>query len=235
MQRYFASVINNQIYLTEGDVLHVTKVMRNKIGDQLIAIDNNHVYLGDIVSIKPLVVKVNKELHEPNVELSKEVTLLFTLAKGDKIDFVIQKATELGVKRIVLVKSSRCIVKLSNEDFKKKLTRYNLIAKEASEQSRRHIIPEICGVEDIKSINKEYLSDINYLAYEVESGPIARLQLERANNITIFIGPEGGFSKDEVALLNKQGFINLSLGKRILRTETAAVAALAMLVYEIER
>lgn len=237
MQRYFAlSVNSNQIFLEEGDVFHVTKVMRGKIGDNIIALFEKKAYKGEIVSLSPLLIRNIGELQEKSKELEVETTLFFALAKGDKIDFVIQKATELGVSKIILIKTEHCIVKMDNEDLKKKISnRYFNIAKEASEQSERYIIPEILGVYDIDKIPTSLLAEVNLLAYEKENyKPIDFDFIKGKKSVSILIGPEGGLTTKEVDQLIKSGFKLVSLGKRILRTETAAITGLSMINMVIE-
>lgn len=238
MQRYFAQNVNeDNIVLLESDVFHLTKVMRAKSHDELIAIFNEEVYLGEIISFKPFVIKNKGKVEERNRELDKKVTLFFALAKGDKIDFVIQKATELGVSKVVLIKTEHCIVKMNDEDLNNKINnRYLRIAKEASEQSERRKIIDILGVYDIKRIPQELLCDINYVAYEKEAFSKSSLAIiKEKKSISLLIGPEGGLTKDEVDALINQGFETVSLGKRILRTETAAVVGLAMINMVIEQ
>ena len=186
-------------------------------------------------SLSPLDIEINYEIPSDS-ELPSDVTLFFALAKGDKIEFVIQKATELGVKRIVLLKTERSVVKFDDKSIEHKLERFNKIAKEASEQSHRVVIPEIVGPVDIRKIPSEYLSDINLLAYEKEAGSTVNSfeRLEKGKSVSIMIGPEGGFSKEEVLLLQDK-FALISLGKRILRTETAAVYALSVIGYLLEK
>ena len=153
------------------------------------------------------------------------------MAKGDKIDFVIQKATELGVKNIVLIKSEHCVTKMNEDDLKRKISlRYQKIMKEASEQSERLIIPNLLGVYDIKHIPSELLCDINLVCYERSDDTSIHIPLEKTTkSISVLIGPEGGLCKDEVNHLTNNKFQILSLGKTILRTETAAIAALSMI------
>lgn len=237
MQRYFALNVNsNQIFLEEGDVFHVTKVMRGKIGDNIIALFEKKAYKGEIVSLSPLSIRNIGELQEKSKELEVETTLFFALAKGDKIDFVIQKATELGVSKIILIKTEHCIVKMDNEDLKKKISnRYFKIAKEASEQSERYIIPEILGVYDIDKIPTSLLAEVNLLAYEKENyKPIDFDFIKGKKSVSILIGPEGGLTTKEADQLIKSGFKLVSLGKRILRTETAAITGLSMINMVIE-
>lgn len=236
MQRYFASTNENNIILSKDDAFHLLKVMRAKKDDKIIAIDNERLYLGKVVSLNPLIISNLGEYIEENRELQIKTTLFFALAKGDKIDFVIQKATELGVSQIVLVKTERSIVKIDNDDFKRKLSRYMMIAKEASEQCRRRKIPNIYYLDNISHIPDSYLASINYVAYEEDAfNKINLLDIKNHQSVSLFIGPEGGLSEKEVATLTNQGFLRLSLGKRILRTETAAITGLAMINMVIEQ
>ena len=232
MQHYFARIEQGYVHLLDSDAHHVLHVMRMKVGDQLIAVDNGKEYLGEVVNTSPLNIKVIEELDNNN-ELPVDVTLLYCLAKGDKIEFVIQKATELGAKRIALISSKFCVTKIDNQSFQKKLPRYQAIAKEASEQSHRQVIPEILGVYDINKIPQELMSELNYVAYEkCDEEPSLDV---KGKSVSILIGSEGGFDKKEIDALIQRGFKSVSLGKRILRTETAAVYALSVIGYLLEK
>lgn len=234
MQRYFATYIDKEIKLSDDDVHHIIHVMRMKIGDHFELVIDNQLYICEITSLSPL--SFSKEAKEEDAEIKKQITLFFALAKGDKIDLVIQKATELGAHRIILFKSKRCVVNFDNKDIEKKLSRYRKIAKEASEQCHRLIVPEIVGVVDIKDVN-QYLSDINLLAYEKLAGkdnPSLEID-DKYQSVSIMIGSEGGFEKEEIDLLIDKGFKTISLGKRILRCETAAIYALSVLAYNLEK
>lgn len=236
MQRYFADIENNQVFLSELDAHHLLHVMRNKINDQIEVVNNGRLFLCEIKSLNPLIIAINKELCESS-ELNKNVTLFVALLKSDKNEFVMQKATELGANRIVFVNSKRSIVKLDQESFNKKLARFRLIVKEASEQSHRLNIPTIEGVYDLSKLKKEQLSDLNLLAFEdlhTCSPEINKKELEDASSVSIFIGPEGGFDIEEVKHLNDLGFKSISLGKRILRAETACVYSLSVISYLLE-
>lgn len=238
MQYYFASFINQEnIVLEDSDIYHLSTVMRAKNGTQIKAIYEKEVYLGEVVNLKPLIIKNLGKTDEKSRELDKKVTLFFALVKGDKIDFVIQKATELGVSKIVLIKTEHCVVKMDNDDLERKINnRYARIAKEASEQCERRIIPEIKGVYDIRNIPSSELASLNLVAYEKEAyQPIDFKEVKNHDSISVLIGPEGGLSKDEVEVLEKQDFHLVSLGKRILRTETAAISALSMINMVIEQ
>ena len=237
MQRYFANKVNENILLGDGDVHHLLHVMRAKKGDEIEAVADNKLYACIIDSLSPLVIKVNHEIPTDS-ELNEEITLFFALAKGEKIDFVVQKATELGASKVVLLKTERCVVKFDDKNLSHKLERFEKIAKEASEQSHRLRIPEILGVVDIKNIPSTLLSDINLVAYEKEAGKTASLitNIKSGKSTSIMIGPEGGFSENEIKLLvERYKYIPVSLGKRILRTETAAVYALSVIGALLEK
>lgn len=235
MQRYFADIENNIVHLKEDDVHHIVHVLRMKVGDLIQVVDLSKLYICEITSLNPFEVKINETQYE-DVELGKSITLFFALAKGDKIDLVIQKATELGALHIVLFKSRRCVVNFDQKDISKKFNRYQKIAKEASQQCHRLYIPIVHGVYDLKKINKYNLSDVNYLAYEKEAGNTTNSLIipSEAKSISIMIGPEGGFDEDEVEYLKSLGFKTVSLGKRILRCETAAIYALSVIGYKLE-
>ena len=237
MQRYFANLNGENIVLGDGDVHHLLHVMRAKNGDEIEAVADGKLYACLVESVNPLVIKRNYEIPTDS-ELNEDITLFFALAKGEKIDFVVQKATELGANKIVLLKTERCVVKFDDKNLSHKLERFEKIAKEASEQSHRLRIPQIVGVIDLKKIPQELLCDINLVAYEKEAGKTASLieNIEKGKSTSIMIGPEGGFSEDEVNLLtDKYGFKRVSLGKRILRTETAAVYALSVIGALLEK
>lgn len=237
MQRYFARIIDKQVFLDDGDIHHLLNVMRAKVGTNIEVVYDKTAYLCEVKSINPLGIYTIKTI-ETSPELDKNVTLFFALAKGDKIDFVVQKATELGVSKIVLFTSQRCVVDFSNKDLNKKLDRYSKIAKEASEQSHRVSVPEIQGVYKLKDITSEMLCDVNYVAYEKcsnSSNFVDEMKVKNSSSISVFIGPEGGFEESEIDLLEKLGVNPITLGKRILRTETAAVNILSVISYLIEK
>ena len=236
MQRYFAIIKDDKVILSNDDTHHVLHVMRMKKDDQIEVVDNGACYLCQIENTNPLSIKVLKKIDD-EVEIKEKITLLFALSKADKIEFVIQKATELGVHRIALISTSRSIVKMSKEDFNRKLPRYLKIAKEASEQCHRNYIPEIVGIYDIRQLPKDIYSNINYVAYEKEKGDTSLTfqNIKQYSSVSILIGSEGGLSSDEITTLKDEGFVTISLGKRILRAETAAVYALSVIGYLLEK
>lgn len=237
MQRYFAALINQeQIRLSKDDEHHLLHVMRMRKDDEIEAVVNDKLFLCRIRNTNPLEIYIVHEM-KSDVELNEKVTLLFALTKGDKIDLVVQKATELGVKKIALIQSERTVVKYEDKDIEKKCFRFQKIMKEASEQSHRLIVPELVGIFNIRKLPNEVMSDINYVAYEKDASDTSSMfaGLTKNKSVTVLVGPEGGFSEDEIAFLTKQGFIRTSLGKRILRAETAAIYALSVIGYLLEK
>ena len=237
MQRYFTSFKDEKnITISNDDIFHIVKVMRMKINDQFEINNDGDIYLAQINSLAPFSFKILKKIDE-NHELKTKITLLYCLPKGDKIDLVLQKATELGVKQIVLVNSSRCIAKINDENKKKKLVRFNKIIKEATEQCKRNNLPALKDVIKFNEISN-YQSDLNLIAYE--NSKMSNQELKdilrnfKGNTVTILIGAEGGFSKEEVEYALKNNFISISLGNRILRSETSVFNLLSILGYELE-
>ena len=237
MQRYFVNEIRNDEVIFEKDQMHhIVNVMRMRPNDKITVVYNEEAYLASIVSTNPLRVEVVENLHEDH-ELKNHITLLYCIPKGEKLDLVIQKATELGVSEIILVQSERCIAKITKENKEKKLLRFNKIALEASEQSKRTKVPEISKVIDYKEISK-YKFDHSYIAYEDEGEISFKEKIEQIKDgetIGIIIGSEGGFSQREVDYAKEVGYTSVSLGKRILRSETAVFYALTCFSILLEK
>ena len=237
MQRYFASLLDKEhIKLESEDEHHLLHVMRMKKDDEIEVVANDKLFLCRIENVNPLNIYIVHEINS-DVELNEDVTLLFALTKGDRTDLVVQKATELGVKKIALIQSERTVVRYEEKDIAKKCARYQKIMKEASEQSHRLVVPTLLGIYNLKKLPKEVYSDLNYVAYEKDANDVegSFKGLTKGKSVTILVGPEGGFSKEEIDMLVNQGFIRTSLGKRILRAETAAIYALSVIGYLLER
>ena len=236
MQRYFVDIdSNSEFVFSKQDIFHISKVMRMKINDQVEVVNNNKVYLVNIDSFSPFKVHIIKE-NPSESELPVEVRIFLPLLKSDKAELIIQKATELGVTSIIFYLSKRSIIHLNNEDFVRKITRYLSIAKEASEQSHRSVIPDIKGIIFLKDIDK-YMLKNNLFAYERLAGSTISLSnaLIDKGSYSIIVGPEGGYDDSEVSILLEKGFTPISLGKRILRVETAAIYALSVISYALEK
>ncbi len=235
MQRYFANLEGEYVNLDKGDIHHLLHVMRARLGDQIEVVASHKLYHARVECLSPLSIKII-DLIEQKSELPFDVTLIFPLAKGDKIELVLQKATELGVKNIFLVNTRYCVVKMDQSAFEMKKERYQKILKEASEQSHRLTIPNLYGVVDVNHLPSLAFSKQNFVAYEklLESGEIFPFSEEKSS-LTYFVGPEGGFSEEEIDALIKQGFTPISLGGRILRCETAAIYGLSVIGYYLEK
>ena len=236
MQRYFVSLINEKIVFNEQDIFHIQKVMRNKVGDEIEIVYDGKAFLVAIDSFNPLNVHVVNPILNDS-ELPFNLVLFLPLTKSDKIELVIQKATEIGATKIYLYRANRSVVKLDNDAFNKKLDRFNKIAKEASEQCHRLVIPEISGILNVKDI-KDHLSNLNLVAYELDAGNTSSFydELDKINgSVSFIVGPEGGFEEYEIKALEDMSFKRVSLGKRILRMETAAIYGLSVIASFMEK
>ncbi len=195
------------------------------------------------VDLEKEINEIEKEL-ENNSESNIQVTIMQGLPKADKMELIIQKSVELGVYDIIPIEMKRCVVKVNEKDKQKKLQRWQKISEVAAKQCGRNIIPKIKPILNLKNICnmlKEY--DIVLLAYEKEEKITIKQELnnikENLNNnskfkIAVIVGPEGGISTEEVELLQKNGAKSITLGKRILRTETVALNVLSVIMYELE-
>ena len=222
------------------DVNHIKNVLRMEIGTKIYTtnIETHIKYLTEIKSIENEKVECNILEEVPTTELPINITLYQGLPKSDKLEFIIEKTTELGACKIVPVEMRFSIAKIKNED--KKIVRWNKIAESAAKQSKRNIIPSIeqtIKVNEMINQFKQY--DLILVAYENESKQtlkdvLKNSQKEKIKNVALVIGPEGGVDIKEIELLVQNGAKCVSLGKRILRTETAPLTLLSMLVYEFE-
>lgn len=232
MQRYFATLDSNKnIVISSDDIFHITKVMRMSVGDQFEINVDGELKIAKLSSTNPFKFKVIKEINE-NHELNGYVRLLYCLPKGEKTDLVIQKAVELGCNEIVLINSERSIAKITEDKKDKKIIRFNKIIKEASEQSKRS---KLCKLTDVISFNEivNYPADFSLIAYEntqfTSNDLILILPSLKGKTINVIIGAEGGISKKEIEIAIKAGYKEISLGKRILRSETACIFILSIL------
>ena len=236
MQRYFSDKNLDIFELSSDDSYHIIKVMHNNIGDKVEVVIDKCLYICEIIKISDLVTVRKMEEVECDSELPCYVTIAQSLVKEQKMDLILQKSCELGVSEIIPVNTTRSIVKLDKKETKK-VERWNKILKEASEQSKRVVIPKVNGIMDIKDLcNLEY--DIKILCTVNELSMSLKEVLEKdLNNLRILlvIGPEGGFTESEENLLIDNGFISTSFGRRVLRTETASLYALSIINYILMR
>lgn len=238
MQRYFARTVGQRVILSDDDVFHLTRVMRARPGENIEVVSDGMVYHAIIDSIRPLEISIVRKLTENN-ELRNDVILICSLLKGEKMDLVLQKATELGVSEIVLLKTERTIVKINSSDKDVKFQRFNKILKEAAEQSKRSRIPTLYRLIEMDQL-RTIEADVRIIAYEGEVGSTESFNkvlqsIKPKQKVAIIIGPEGGFSTKEVDIATGYGYKKVSLGKRILRAETASFYALSVISNYLER
>ena len=249
-------VHSDSISITGGDVNHIKNVLRMKNGEKIrVSSKSGQAYFCHISSIlDDEVIAAIDSADETGTELDNHIVLYQGLPKGDKMELIIQKAVELGVSEIVPVAMKNCVVKLDEKKAAKKLQRWQAIAESAAKQSKRTVIPTVKQ----PVIYKEALKiaselDSTLVPYENERGMkgtrevLKKIepgmdatreimgQLKAGQTIGVVVGPEGGFAPEEIALVDEHATMHrISLGRRILRTETAGLAALAMLVYNLD-
>ncbi len=241
MQRYFVprdQWNDESVTIIGDDAGHIARVMRMKHGNSVIC--SNGEGLDSIVtltSVTPSHVTgdITRQLQD-NREPSIWISLAQGLAKGDKMDLVIQKGTEIGMKELIPFSSARAIVQLDEKKEAKRLDRWQKIAKEAAEQAHRSIIPEIRHVLTWKQLlNVKDPYDLKLVAYENEVSVSLQQALQSVTNLNVrvllVIGPEGGFTEEEIIEAESRGFQSVQVGKRILRTETAGLVGLSCILY----
>ncbi len=250
MQRYFVKADNwntetNKIIITGDDVHHIQRVMRNEIEDEIICIHP------DKTVARCKIIQIDKEfvesqiisLEENETELPIEVSIVQSLPKGDKLDLIMQKGTELGASNFYLYEAKRSIVKWNKQKIQKRMMRLNKIIKEAAEQSYRKVIPTLNEPNNLNAlIEATQAYQVKLIAYEEEAkkdtpSHLFQTEIEKlqsGDKLVIFIGPEGGFTKSEINQLTESGFKPVKLGNRILRTETASLYALSSISYQFE-
>lgn len=247
MQRFFVEPYQIQeeehrIILTGSDVNHMKNVLRMRIGEDVWISDGKEKeYHCTIESFE----EENAVLHilyaqEPQYELPSRIYLFQGLPKGDKMELIIQKAVELGAYAIVPVETRRCIVKLDEKKALKKTARWQQIAESAAKQSKRILIPQVkqvMGWRDALALAKEL--DVLLIPYELAKGIKETREIlsniKPGQSVGIFIGPEGGFEEEEVQAAMEAGAKPVTLGKRILRTETAGMTMLSILMFTLEK
>lgn len=246
MQRYFVNqaAIESRFHISGEDRHHIVRVMRMQEGDKIICVDpQNKSAVCSIAEITDEQVAAEVvQWEDRSSELPVDITIVSGLPKGDKLEWIIQKGTELGAYRFIPFTSARSVVKWDQKKAAKKVERWQKIAKEAAEQSHRTRLPEVKNPQDIKSLLKAS-EDFDYklIAFEEEAkqGESSVLfhtlsKMKKGESLIIFFGPEGGLAEHEVALLRESGFQSCGLGPRILRTETAPLYVLSAVSYHFE-
>lgn len=235
--------INDKSVIIEGgDVNHIKNVLRMKTGEELSVsngIDGKE-YRCEIVSFEEeSVVCKLRFVKEDGLELPAKVFLFQGLPKSDKMELIIQKAVELGVHEIIPVAAKRCVVKLDEKREKGKLARWQSIAEAAAKQSKRRIVPKVGPVMNFQeAVQYAQKMDVKMIPYEMAEGMAKTRELiesvRKGQSVAVFIGPEGGFEEEEIEKAMQADILPITLGKRILRTETAGFTVLSWLMYWLE-
>ncbi len=231
-----------EIEITGTDVNHIKNVLRMKIGEKISISDGcNQEYHCEICEIQEDRIRCKVlSSEEAYKELPAQIYLFQGLPKGDKMEFIIQKAVELGVYGIIPMRTDRTIVKLDSKKEETKRKRWAAIAESAAKQSGRTVIPQIHSVMDFKEavkFGREF--EFPLIPYELAEGmedtKKILSEIKDGVKVGIYIGPEGGFEKEEISYAIEQGCKTITLGKRILRTETAGMALLSILMFQLEK
>ena len=233
MKKLFLDYIpENEVVLSGEQARHVAGSLRMRVGDMLTVTDGNGSDFGcQIEEINKESVRLKVCYKQANEsEPSCKVTIYQGVPKAGKLEDIIQKCTELGAVRIVPTLTKRCISRPDEKSAKKKNARYNKIALEAAQQSGRGIVPEISEMMTLKQALSQDDSKTKIVFYEGGGAPLTEIIKKDAETASIYIGPEGGFEKDEVDLIVSAGGACATLGARILRTQTASVAALTAIM-----
>ncbi len=240
MHRFFVnreSIIADHVKMTGNDAEQIRKVLRIREGEEIAVLDG----LGWEYKVKLTEIKkghvtgeiIFKDFKSEDTKI--KIVLGQGIPKGEKMDFIIQKATELGVNEIVPLKLERCIVKIPPLGGLEKNKRWQRIAKESSEQSLRRFIPSINTIYDLKQFCDKYKdTDLKIVFYEEEKIKGLRKFLNEkgeVKSVSVIVGPEGGLSSEEIEIANSYGFISIGLGQRILRTETVALSVISILQF----
>lgn len=243
MYHFFVSeeqINGENAYIEGSDVNHIANVLRMKPGEELlISVRGDWDYLCKIVDIETDRVNLKVLESMEQRELPVNITLLQGIPKSDKLEMIIQKAVELGVSEIIPVKTKRVVVKIDEKKVDTKVNRWNAIAESAAKQSKRSIIPKVyepMSIDNALEIVKDF--GVKLIPYENADGIDKTRKIldnmDKTKNIAVFIGPEGGFEESEVDRIKNFGFEVITLGKRILRTETAGLALLSNIMIRLE-
>ena len=247
MQRFFVEPYQieeeaHRIHINGTDVNHIKNVLRMKCGEDVWISDGGdkeyHCQIEELGEDEVLLHILYAQ--EPEYELPNKLYLFQGLPKADKMELIIQKAVELGAFSVIPVETKRCVVKLDAKKGAKKVERWNTIAASAAKQSGRGIVPEVMSVKTYKeALEMAKDLDVVLVPYECAEGMDHTKKLIQSikpgQSVGIFIGPEGGFDPDEIALACETGGQVITLGKRILRTETAGLALLSVLMFQLEQ
>ena len=245
MYKFFvepSQIQDKRIVITGSDVNHIKNVLRMKIGEEIAisnGIDNREYRCGIEEYTDHEVICTLRFVKEDGVELPAQIYLFQGLPKADKMELVIQKAIELGACEVIPVAAKRCVVKLDDKKAAAKVSRWQGIAGAAAKQSKRGVIPEVHSVMSMReAIEYARDMDVKLIPYELaEDMGRTKSAIEAVgpgDRIAVFIGPEGGFEESEIQAALEAGIEPITLGRRILRTETAGLTVLSWLMYQLE-
>lgn len=229
MQKLFVDEINGENILLDGEsARHISKSLRMRVGDMLTVTDGKGIDYGcQISAIDRESVELKICYKKPNTsEPSCRVTIYQGIPKGPKLEDIVQKCVELGVSEIVPTLTARCVSRPDEKSAAKKIQRYQKISLEASQQSGRGIVPKISEIKTLSQAIENDDSELKIVFYEGGGKPLRDIISPDVKSVSIYIGPEGGFEHSEVEAIENAGGLRATLGKRILRTQTAPVAAL---------
>lgn len=237
-----AQIYDKTVIITGSDVNHIKNVLRMKVGEEIAVsngVDGKEYRCGILQFFEDRIECELRFVKEDGVELPARVHLYQGLPKADKMELIIQKAVELGVYEIIPVETKRCVVKLDDKKAKQKVQRWQAIAEAAAKQSKRAVIPKVAEPMPFAlAIKQAAAMDVKLIPYELAEGMPKTKELiagvKPGQDVAVFIGPEGGFEEAEVAAALAQGIEPITLGKRILRTETAGFTVMAWLMYQLE-
>lgn len=238
-----SQIQGNRIVITGSDVNHIKNVLRMKAGDEIAVsngMDGKEYRCGIEAFTEDEIVCGLRFVKEDGVELPSKIYLFQGLPKADKMELIIQKAVELGAFEVIPVAAKRCVVRLDEKKAAGKICRWQGIAEAAAKQSKRAVIPKVHPVLSMKeAVAYAQNMDVKLIPYELAEGMQHTKQMIEAvkpeQSIAVFIGPEGGFEESEIQMAREAGIEPVTLGRRILRTETAGFTVISWLMYQLEQ
>lgn len=238
-----SQIQGKRIIIKGKDVNHIKNVLRMKAGDEISVsngVDGKEYRCGIAAFQEEEIICELRFIKEEGIELPSKIYLFQGLPKADKMELIVQKAVELGVYEIIPVAAKRSVVKLDEKKAKNKVLRWQGIAEAAAKQSRRGIIPKVQDVMNFRdAVSYSCLAQVKVIPYELAESMEKTKRIisgiKQDEDIAVFIGPEGGFAEEEVKEAVNAGIIPITLGKRILRTETAGMTVLSILMYHLEQ
>ena len=238
-----SQIQGNRIVITGSDVNHIKNVLRMKPGDEIAVsngMDGKEYRCGIEAFAEDEIVCGLRFVKEDGVELPSKIYLFQGLPKADKMELIIQKAVELGAFEVIPVAAKRCVVRLDEKKAAGKISRWQGIAEAAAKQSKRAVIPKVHPVLSMKeAVAYAQNMDVKLIPYELAEGMQHTKQMIEAvkpeQSIAVFIGPEGGFEESEIQMAREAGIEPVTLGRRILRTETAGFTVISWLMYQLEQ